>query len=82
MKIELDFYATLLCLVFVLFLGKLVIQRIEFLRKYDIPKPVVGGIIVAVVLTILYKYANIEFLFDTELKEPLMLAFFQYWFNG
>lgn len=76
MKIELDFYATLLCLVFVLFLGKLVIQRVEFLRKYDIPKPVVGGIIVAVVLTILYKYANIEFLFDTELKEPLMLAFF------
>lgn len=76
MQIQLNFYATLLALVAVLFLGKIVIKKVPFLQKYDIPKPVVGGLIVAIFFTLLYKLADIQFAFDNDIKDPLMLAFF------
>lgn len=76
MQIQLNFYATLLALVAVLFLGKIVINKVPFLQKYDIPQPVVGGLIVAIFFTLLYKLADIQFAFDNDIKDPLMLAFF------
>ena len=76
MVISLNFYATLLCMIFVLLLGRLIIKRSAFLYDYNIPEPVVGGILVAILLFLLYRYGNIELQFDNSLKDPLMLAFF------
>lgn len=76
MVLTFNFYATLLAMVFVLLLGRLIINRSKFLRDYNIPEPVVGGIIVAILIFILYTYGNIELKFDGSLKDPLMLAFF------
>ena len=73
---EFDFYSTLVCMVVVLILGRFIIGKIKFLRDYNIPEPVVGGIIAAVVILCVYKFVNIEFKFDSALKDPLMLAFF------
>lgn len=71
-----DFYFTLVCMVLVLLVGRYVISKLKVLQDYNIPEPVVGGIIVAVIIFACYKYFHIEFSFDSSLKDPLMLAFF------
>lgn len=76
MEISLNFYATLVALVVVLLLGRWIISRSKFLQDYNIPEPVVGGIIVAIVIFLLLKYGGIKFQFDNSLKDPLMLAFY------
>lgn len=76
MEIILDFYSTLCAMVFVLLIGAFIIKKSKFLQDYNIPEPVVGGIIVAVAIFIANRYAGINFNFDGSLKDPLMLAFY------
>ncbi|CBG40076.1 sodium/glutamate symporter [Helicobacter mustelae] len=73
---KLDFYATLSCMVAVLLIGRFVLRRIKFLRDYNIPEPVVGGLLVAICITIAFKGFGFHIQFDTSLQGPLMLAFF------
>lgn len=75
-SINFDFYSTLVVMVAVLILGRFIIGRVKFLRDYNIPEPVIGGIIAALVILCVYQFAAIELKFDGSLKEPLMLAFF------
>ena len=74
--VEVNFYATLVCAVLVLLVGRFSISKIDVLYRYSIPEPVVGGIIVAVLILILNSSFNISVKFDGSLKDPLMLAFF------
>lgn len=76
MVINLNFYATLVALVGVLLLGRWVISKSKFLQDYNIPEPVVGGIIIAIIIFCLLKYSGIKFSFNDSLREPLMLAFY------
>ncbi|WP_258437024.1 sodium/glutamate symporter [Helicobacter monodelphidis] len=71
-----DFYFTLVCIVAVLILGRIIINRVKILQDYNIPEPVVGGIIAAIGILLVYKMFNVEFSFNSSLKDPLMLAFF------
>jgi glutamate:Na+ symporter, ESS family len=73
--IQLDFYGTLVAASLVLLLGRGLVTRVGFLRSYNIPEPVAGGLVVAVLLLILRTF-DIEVRFDTSLQTPLMLAFF------
>lgn len=73
--IQLDFYGTLVAASLVLLLGRGLIARVGFLRNYNIPEPVAGGLVVALVLLMLRTF-DIEIRFDTSLQTPLMLAFF------
>ncbi|ENY72113.1 sodium/glutamate symporter [Aeromonas diversa] len=74
--IQLDAYATLVAATLVLLFGRLLITRIEWLRTYNIPKPVAGGLVVALSLLLLRTFGDIELKFDTQLQTPLMLGFF------
>jgi len=73
--IQLDFYGTLVAASLVLLLGRGLVTRVGFLRSYNIPEPVAGGLVVAVLVLILRTF-DIEVRFDTSLQTPLMLAFF------
>ncbi|PYC19409.1 sodium/glutamate symporter [Pseudomonas mosselii] len=73
--LELDFYGTLVAASLVLLLGRGLVQRIGFLRTYNIPEPVAGGLVVALVLLGL-RSLDVRVQFDTSLQSPLMLAFF------
>ncbi|MEN5310706.1 sodium/glutamate symporter [Pseudomonas koreensis] len=73
--IQLDFYGTLVAASLVLLLGRGLIARVGFLRSYNIPEPVAGGLVVALGLLMLRAF-DIEIRFDTSLQTPLMLAFF------
>jgi len=72
----LDAMETLAAAIAVLFVGAAVQTRIGFLRNNNIPVPVVGGLIFAVLTTIAFLGFDIRFSFDMALKEPMMLAFF------
>ncbi|WP_121756980.1 sodium/glutamate symporter [Helicobacter felis] len=74
--ITLDVYGTLVCMVGVLLLGRWIISKIKFLRDYDIPEPVVGGVLVAIAIMIAHKFYDFKLVLDSGLKTPLMLTFF------
>lgn len=74
--IEFDLIQTLAAAMGVLFLGYFVNSKIPVLKRYSIPEPVVGGMLFAVLVTILQSQWGIEFKLDMTLKQPFMLAFF------
>ncbi len=76
MTLHLDLMQTFGLAVIVLFLGYFFNNRINFLKKYNIPEPVVGGIVFAFITTILYSKFNFQLTYDMSLKTPLMLTFF------
>lgn len=69
-------YETLMLACLVLFLGRLFVQKIHFLKKYNIPEPVVGGFIVALVSWAVFSIFNIELLFSDDFKYGMMYIFF------
>ena len=76
MKIELDMYQTMAVAVHVLMLGKFLKKRVNFLERFCIPAPVIGGVIFAVFTCICYVTGVAEFTFDDILKEVCMVFFF------
>jgi ESS family glutamate:Na+ symporter len=76
MKLHLDLVQTGGLAVVVLFIGTFLNRKIPFLKKYNIPEPVVGGIVFAVLTSVFYTYFNFQLTFDMSLKNPLMLTFF------
>ncbi|MDR8367713.1 sodium/glutamate symporter [Pseudomonas sp. JL3] len=73
--VQLDFYGTLVAASLVLLLGRGLVARIGFLRSYNIPESVAGGLVVALLLLALRGF-DIDVRFETSLQTPLMLAFF------
>ena len=76
MNIVFDTYQTLALASFVLLLGFFLVKRIRVLQTFNIPEPVVGGFIVAIALTILYKVNGTSFTFEKSLQTSMMLVFF------
>ena len=76
MEIQIDMYQTLALSVVVLMLGQFLKQKINFLEKFCIPSPVVGGLIFSVLTCVLYSTGVVEFTFDDTLREDCMVFFF------
>ena len=76
MAVSLDAMETLAAAIAVLFVGAAVQARIGFLRDNNIPIPVVGGLLFAVLTTVAFLGFDFRIGFDMALKEPMMLAFF------
>ncbi|XNM66400.1 sodium/glutamate symporter [Escherichia coli] len=73
---HLDTLSTLVAATLVLLLGRKLVQIVPFLKKYTIPEPVAGGLLVALALLVLKKSMDIEIDFDMSLKDLLTPAFF------
>lgn len=69
-------YQTMAVAVLVLMLGKFLKKRVNFLERFCIPAPVIGGVIFAVFTCICYVTGVAEFTFDDILKEVCMVFFF------
>jgi len=76
MNLDFDPVQTLGMAILVLYTGILMISHIGWLRNNDIPVPVAGGLLFAIVTGIAFSSLNLRMSFDMALKEPLMLAFF------
>ena len=76
MNLDFDPVQTLGIAILVLYTGILMISHIGWLRNNDIPVPVAGGLLFAILTGIAFSSLDLRMSFDMALKEPLMLAFF------
>lgn len=76
MEIQLDMYQTMAIAVIVLMLGHFLKSKFNFLEKFCIPAPVVGGLIFAIFTCVCYSTGIAEFSFDDTLREVCMVFFF------
>ena len=60
----------------VLLLGYGLCRWIPFLSKYNLPEPVVGGLVIALASWWAYSQGGALYTLDTGLQQPLMIAFF------
>lgn len=74
--VKLDFYATLFAICLVLLVGVLITRNWNFLRKYDIPVPVTGGLVFAFIFFIAQVTLDVKIGFEESIKDPFMLMFF------
>lgn len=74
--LELDGRQTLIIAILVLFLGKFLNKRINFLREYNISEPVTGGVVASIVFGALYFLFNAEFVFSLNQRDSLLIVFF------
>lgn len=76
MELHLDMYQTLAIAVLVLLLGRFLKKKINFLEKFCIPAPVVGGLLFAILTCVLYGTGIAEVSFNDTLREVCMVFFF------
>ncbi|RXI27784.1 sodium/glutamate symporter [Aliarcobacter trophiarum] len=76
MNIVFNGYYTLIAAVIVLLIGKFLINKIGFLRRYNIPEPVAGGLLAAIFTTIAYNIWDFSITTSAELQTSFMLIFF------
>jgi ESS family glutamate:Na+ symporter len=74
--LKLDLVQTVAFAGVVLFLGYGIRRLLPALARYNIPAPVIGGLLVAVAVTIARSRGVTLVQFDTTLQSPLMIAFF------
>ena len=70
-----DFLALTVGIV-VFFVGVLITQRVEFLRRYSIPEPVTGGFVAALVLWAVHALFRVDIGFDMTTRDKLLVIFF------
>ena len=73
---SLDFIQTTAVGAIALFVGVAVMRRMPVLRRYNIPAAVVGGLLIAILVTMSREFNVASVKFDTTLQAPLMTAFF------
>jgi ESS family glutamate:Na+ symporter len=74
--ISLSTAASLLAASLVLLVGALMTRKIGFLARYSIPSPIVGGLVFAVLVTILGLTTGVRLSLETTAKPYLLLLFF------
>ncbi len=74
--IHLDAVQTVAFAGLTLFAGYALCRAIPFFRRYNLPEPVVGGLLVALAVWWAHDQQVTLFELDTTLKTPLMVAFF------
>ena len=74
--IPLNGYYTLIAATLVLLLGRIMVKKIAFLRNFNIPEPVAGGLVAALIISIIYSTQSIAFQFESSLQSAFMLVFF------
>lgn len=69
-------FYTLISAVIVLLLGRFLVNRIDFFKRYNIPEPVAGGLVAAVVSLLVHTLWGYSIVFSSELQTSFMLVFF------
>jgi len=73
---QIDSRETLIFAVLVLFLGRFVNNKVRFLKYYNIPEPVTGGIIASLVISIFYVFTDTTISFSLAQRDALLVVFF------
>jgi len=62
--------------IILLFLGKTLIGKVEILRRYSIPEPVIGGFLCAAAVGVAYFVFDLKVTFKLDVRDWLLLYFF------
>ena len=73
---QINGYYTLIIATIVLLFGRYLVRKYRFLQDFNIPEPVAGGLVAAVIIYALYLFNHVSFAFDKSLREAFMLVFF------
>jgi ESS family glutamate:Na+ symporter len=73
---EFNIRETIILAIMVLFLGKDLNQRIPFLRDYNIPEPVTGGILASLLFSLIFWLSGTELNFDLAGRDFMLIIFF------
>ncbi len=73
--ITIDPLQSFLIAIIVLFVGNFLKKRVAFLDKYNIPEPIIGGLIAAILITVPH-LRGIAIEFSLPLKDTFMMLFF------
>jgi ESS family glutamate:Na+ symporter len=73
---EFSILETIILAIMVLFLGKDLNQRIPFLRKYNIPEPVTGGILASLFFSLIFWVSGTQLSFDLAGRDFMLIIFF------
>ena len=73
---QINSYYTLIIATIVLLFGRYLVRKYRFLQDFNIPEPVAGGLVAAVIIYALYLFNHVSFAFDKSLREAFMLVFF------
>ncbi|MGX5649795.1 sodium/glutamate symporter [Hydrogenophaga borbori] len=73
---EIDAFVTLTLAILLLFIGKGLMRRYEWLRRFNIPEAVVGGMLCALVVCALYYLLDVRMVFTLGARDMLLLYFF------
>ena len=76
MEITFNAFYTLIAAVIVLLLGRFLVNNINFLKKYNIPEPVAGGLVAAVASLIVHNLWGYSITTSSVLQTSFMLIFF------
>ncbi len=74
--LTLDGRQTIVIAILVLYFGKLINAKINFLREFNIPEPVTGGLIASILFGLIYAIFNLQFEFALDVRNELLIAFF------
>jgi len=69
-------FPTMAIAIVVFFLGAFLTRRVAFLKNYNIPEPVSGGLAAALVTWMLFAWFGLEIAFDMETRDTLLVIFF------
>lgn len=76
MEFTFNAYYTLISAVMVLLIGQALVKKVGFLRDFNIPEPVAGGIVAAMVLYGVHYALGYSINFHKDLQTAFMLIFF------
>ena len=76
MQIELDIIQSLGIAILALILGGLIKNKISFFRRFFIPSPVIGGLIISLIIFLLGNFFAYTIVFDKILQDFFMNVFF------
>lgn len=74
--IQVDPYYTLIIATVVLLVGRLLVGKVKILQNFNIPEPVAGGLLAAIIIYVLYMSTGLSLDFDKGLQDTFMLIFF------
>lgn len=76
MEFTFNAFYTLIAAVIVLLLGRFLVNKIDFLKRYNIPEPVAGGLVAAIALLLIHSVWGLSISTSRELQTSFMLIFF------
>ena len=70
---ELEGFLSFTLAIILLFIGKGLTSKVEILRRYSIPEPVIGGFLCAAAVGVIYFLFDLQVSFSLEARDFLLL---------